>query len=119
MIRNSYNRDSILRLSKKKKKNKKRNNIKETTSKTNEDNIIKKIDNILSYNDDEVNDLPYDLALQNDKRTYCLFYFSLMRTNHSFISTFIYNKDYNSKIIKIYLFLFGFAFNYTVNGFFF
>ena len=81
--------------------------------------IIKKVEKILSYNDDEVNDLPYDLALQNDNRTYCLFYLSLMRTNHSFIYTFIYNKDYNSKIIKIDLFLVIFASSYAVNTLFY
>ena len=32
---------------------------------------------------------------------------------------FFYNKDYNSKIIKIDLFVFGFALNYAVNGLFF
>ena len=32
---------------------------------------------------------------------------------------FFYNKDYKSKIIKIDLFLFGFALNYSVNGLFF
>ena len=35
------------------------------------------------------------------------------------IYAFFYNKDYNSKIIKIDLFVFGFALNYAVNGLFF
>ena len=59
------------------------------------------------------------MALQNDKRTYWLFYLSLIRTNHSFINTFIYNKDYNSKIIKIDLFLVIFASSYAVNTLFY
>ena len=80
---------------------------------------IKKLVSIVEYNDEEINDLSYDLALQNDKRTYWQFYFSLIRTKHEFLYAFFYNKDYNSKIIKIDLFLFGFALNYTVNGFFF
>ena len=66
-----------------------------------------------------MNDLSYDLALLNDKRTYWQFYISLIKTKHEFIYTFFYNKDYNSKIIKIDLFLFGFGLNYTVNGLFF
>ena len=32
---------------------------------------------------------------------------------------FFYKKDYNSRIIKIDLFIFGFALNYAVNGLFF
>ena len=73
----------------------------------------------MDYIDDEMNDLSYDLALKNDKRTYWQFYFSLIKTKHEFIYAFFYNKDYNSKFIKIDLFIFGFALNYTVNGFFF
>ena len=57
--------------------------------------------------------------MENDKRTYWQFYISLIKTKHEFIYTFFYKKDYNSKIIKIDLFVFGFALNYTVNGFFF
>ena len=74
---------------------------------------------IMDYNDDEINDLSYDLALQNDKRTYWQYYISLIKTKHEFIYAFIFNKDYNSKIIKIDLFVFGFGLNYTVNGLFF
>ena len=73
----------------------------------------------MDYNDEEINDLSYDLALENDKRSYWRFYVSLIKIKHEFIYTFFYNKDYNSKIIKIDLFVFGFALNYTVNGFFF
>ena len=80
---------------------------------------LKKLVSIIEYTDDEINDLSYDLALINDKRSYCQYYFSLIKTKHEFLYAFFYNKDYNSKIIKIDLFLFGFALNYTVNGFFF
>jgi len=44
---------------------------------------------------------------------------SLMKTKHELIYTFFYYKDYNSKIIKIDLFIFGFALNYAINGLFF
>ena len=73
----------------------------------------------MEYNDDEINDLPYDEALQNDRRTYCIYYLSLMRSKHSFIFTFIYKKDYNSRIIKIDLFLVVFSANYAVNTLFY
>ena len=78
----------------------------------------KKLESVLDYNDEEINDFSYDMALENDKRTYWQFYISLIKTKHEFIYTFFYKKDYNSKIIKIDLFVFGFALNYTVNGFF-
>ena len=80
---------------------------------------IKKLESIMNYTEDELNDLSYDLALKNDKRTYWQFYVSLIKTKHEFIYAFIFNKDYNSKIIKIDLFVFGFGLNYAVNGLFF
>ena len=55
----------------------------------------------MEYNDEEINDFSYDLALENDKRSYCQFYISLIKTKYEFVYTFFYNKDYNSKIIKI------------------
>ena len=78
-----------------------------------------KFQSIIDYTDDELNVLSFDLALKNDRRSYCQFYISLLKTKHEFIFTFFYNKDYNSKIMKIDLFFFGFALNYTINGLFF
>ena len=95
------------------------NNIPEDNPKIDEKSIIEKAKNIMEYNDDEINDLSYELALQYDKRTFFQFYISLILTKHSFIFTFFYNKDYNSRIIKINLFLLGFAANYSVNALFF
>ena len=73
----------------------------------------------MEYNDDEMNELPYDLALQYDKRSYCIYYISLIKTKHNLIFSFFYNKDYNSKVIKIDLFFIGFTINYTVNALFY
>ena len=73
----------------------------------------------MEYNNDEINLLNYDLALQYDKRTYCQYYISLLRTKHNFIFSFCYNKDYNSKIIKIDLFFINFSILYTVNALFY
>ena len=47
------------------------------------------------------------------------YYISLLKTKHECIYAFIFNNDYNSKIIKIDLFVFGFALNYAVNALFF
>ena len=78
-------------------------------------NIIKKI----NYNDYELNSLNYNEAIKIDKRTYKEFYMSFLRTKHLFIFTFITKNDYNSFIIKICLFFFGFALYLTVNVLFF
>ena len=80
---------------------------------------IKKSEPLMDFTENELNDLSYNLALKNDKRSYWQFYISLIKTKHEFIYAFLFNKDYNSKIIKIDLFVFGFGLNYTVNGLFF
>ena len=72
-----------------------------------------------SYNDIEMNSLYYEDALKIDKRTYCQYYISLLKTKHNLIFTFFYNKDYNSKIIKIYIFFFTFTINYVVSTMFY
>jgi len=77
--------------------------------------IIKKV----NYNDYELNSLTYNEAIKIDKRTYKEFYMSFLRTRHLFIFTFITKNDYNSFIIKICLFFFGFALYLTVNVLFF
>ena len=74
---------------------------------------------IIQYNDKELNELSYELALKYDRRTYFLFYLSLLKTKHPFIFSFIYNKDYNAKVIKIDLFIFSFTIYYAVNALFF
>ena len=73
----------------------------------------------MNLNDYEMNNLSYKEALKLDKRTYVQYYLSLLRTNHILIFTFFTNTDYNSKIIKIILFLFSFALYFTINALFF
>ena len=74
---------------------------------------------ILEYNDNEINSLPYKEALKMDKRTFFQYYFSLLRTGHPFLFSFYNNRDYNARIIKIFLFFFFFAENFTINALFF
>ena len=85
----------------------------------NNEEIIEKCKKIMEYNDEEINNLDYDLALKYDNRAYCQYYISLLKTKHIFIFTFFNNKDYNSKIIKIDLFLINFSIVYAVNALFF
>ena len=74
---------------------------------------------ILKYNGYELNNLPYEDAKLYDKRTFFQYYISLIKTKHILMFSFFYSKDYNSRIIKIYLFLFSFAMHCTVNALFF
>ena len=66
-----------------------------------------------------MNRLDYDEAIKIDKRKYFQYYWSLLKTGHLFIFSFIPNNDYNIMIIKICLFFFSFALYYTVNALFF
>ena len=79
----------------------------------------KKINKNNNYNDSEMNSLNYDDAKKLDKRNYCQYYMSLLRTNHILIFSFCQNKDYNSKIIKIYIFFLTFTINYLISAMFY
>ena len=61
---------------------------------------------INTKSDFELNDLSYNNAIKIDKRTYCQYYLSLIRTKHLFFFSFWPVFDYNSQIIKIFLFFF-------------
>ena len=73
----------------------------------------------MKLKDDEINVLTYDLAIHQDKRSYCEYYVSLLRTKHILIFSFCRVDDYNSKIIKMDLFFVGFTIYYTVNALFY
>ena len=82
-------------------------------------NIYEKAKEIMKYNEQELNEMNFKQALKYDKRNYCEFYFSLIKTKHDLIFSFCYNNDYNSKIIKIDLFFISIAMNFTINALFF
>ena len=75
--------------------------------------------NIDFDNDFEINNLDYKLALEYDKRTFIQYYFSLIRTNHLLVFTFYTKSDYNSRLVKLSLFIFTFSLSYAVNALFF
>ena len=83
------------------------------------ESIIKKSREIMAYNDTELNQLSYKLALKYDKRAFCEYYLSLIKTKHNLIFSFFYNKDFNARIIKIDLFFIDFVMFVTVNALFF
>ena len=68
--------------------------------------------------DSEINLLEYKKALKLDHRNYLEYYISLLRTKHILLFSFN-NKDYNSTIIKIYIFFFTFYINFSISALFY
>ena len=95
-----------------------KNNINPKSIMSEKTKIIKK-ENFNNYIDEEINGLSYKIALKYDKRTYCQYYGSLIKTQHNLICVLFNNSDYNSGIIKMDLFLVGFVIEYTVNALFY
>ena len=74
---------------------------------------------LLKYNEQELNSLPYKKVVLVDKRTYCQYYWSLIKYKHILLFIFMPSNDYNLITVKIGLFIFYFCLNFTVNAFFF
>ena len=100
-------------------------NSKIMRNKKNKDNIIlynnhhNLNNNVMNYDNVELNDLSYNEAVIYDKRTFCQFYSSLIKEKHNFIFTFFNKDDYNPGLIKIDLFFVGLTMDYAVNALFF
>ena len=92
---------------------------KELIENLNENQIYDMLLKIKTYTIEELNDLSYKKALKIDKRSYCQYYISLIYTKHLLFFSFMPSFDYNSRIIKIYLFFFNFTVNFIVNALFF
>ena len=69
--------------------------------------------------DFELNSLDYEKALKLDHRKYFEYYVSLIKYKHPILFSFGTYNDYNSKIIKMFLFFFSFCLNFVVNALFF
>ena len=89
----------------------------ETFGTNNKINIF--IKKILKKKDFELNALNYKSAIKLDHRNYCEYYFSLLKNAHPILFSFGSYNDYNSKIIKMFLFFFSFSLDFTVNALFF
>ena len=91
-------------------------NKKQNNNIHNNNTLFQKYKDILEYNDSEKNSLEYKEALKYDNRTYFQYYFSLLKIKNLFLFSFFPNHDYNSRIIKIFLFFFSFYADLTVNA---
>ena len=74
---------------------------------------------IKPFNDFEMINLEYEEALVKDKRCCCPILISFFKLSQPIYFTFILENDYNSKIIKICLFIFSLCLGYAVNAIFF
>ena len=72
----------------------------------------------IKLNNSELNSLQFQAALIKDKRSYVEYYLSLIKINHILFFIF-YKYDFNSKIIKVSIFLFNLASYIAVNALFF
>ena len=82
-------------------------------------NKIIKNEKKIDYIDYEINNFSYEEAKEIDKRTYCEYYISLLKTNHILLFLFNSKKDYNSKIVKICILFFSFTIYMVINCLFF
>ena len=97
------------------------NNKKDKEITIENDNLEKMNNNVIPDQDNnyELNRLSYKLAIKYDKRSCCEYYMSLLKYKQLFMFTFCSFIDYNSGIIKKYIFFLSFAVHYTVNALFF
>ena len=63
----------------------------------------------------ELNNFNYGKAILYDKRTFCQYYKYLIKTKHPLLFAFLPIKDYNSRIIKVCIFLLSFSIIYAIN----
>ena len=82
-----------------------------------EDKIIENNQNKLD--DFELNQLEYDEAIIQDKRSFINIYFSLLKREHKIIFTFFICNDHNLFYIKLSRFIFLVATDMAMNAFFF
>ena len=109
------NNNDIKNIKKKSKRNKKKSSIKIVDDSTKK--RIKSLDYPIKNNipDCEMNSFDYSEALSYDNRTYFQYYKSLLKVKQLFIFAFFPNDDYNSRLIKIGIFVFSFNIHYATN----
>ena len=79
--------------------------------------MINKVPKLI-FTEIELNNSSYITALLYDKRRFWQYFFSLIKFEHLLFFAIIPSKDYNSKAIKICIFLFTFALFFTNNAIF-
>ena len=72
-----------------------------------------------NFKDFELNDLPYEKAVDHDKRSFLQFYWQLLRREHLIVSTFLAWQDNNILSIKLSKFIFSLILDFALNVLFF
>ena len=135
---NGYKKHNELNLNKKNKhkdKHKKSNKeVLQQTTKNKEDKSIKSMNKntfdsiiksgnylkeLMEQKDFEINSLDYEDAIKLDHRNFFEYYISLIKNNHPILFSFASYKDYNIRIIKVFLFFFSFSLDLSINALFF
>ena len=120
-VKNSFSTSNRLKLNRTQNNNFRAKNIlslNKNANKNKNSKLTKKKD-LKPDIDYELNWLSYKDAINYDKRSNCEYYGSLLRSKQLFIFTFCSFNDYNSGIIKKFIFFLSFAMHYTVNALFF
>ena len=86
-----------------------------------ETNIDVKSENsiLYDYNNDELNEMPFDKAIKHDKRNFCSYYCNMLLISHILLNVFCRQSDYNLFVVKLGLLLMTFPINLTFNILFF
>ena len=96
-----------------------KNKIKNLFGDLSEEQLIEMLKKIYNYSDIELNDFDYKKAKLKDERAHLQYYTSLVLINHLFFYSFWPSFDYNSRLIKIYLFFFNLMLKLFINALFY
>ena len=80
---------------------------------------VKKVNVDVIYNDEELNSVDYDVAIEKDKRSFIQYYWSLLKLKQLCIFTFYTNTDHNLRCVKIALFTLFLSFYFAFTALFF
>ena len=92
--------------------------VKEADKATNID-IKSENSQLYEYENDELNEQPFDKAIKNDKRGFCNYYCNILVISHIVLNVFFRHSDYNLFVVKLGLLFMTFPINLTFNILFF
>ena len=68
---------------------------------------------------EELNNFPFEFAVQHDKRTFCELYWEYLKYKHPLLNAFTLDTDSNLKSVKISMLIVTTAMNFAFNALFF
>jgi len=84
----------------------------------NNNNLENEIKSDYKYSNMELNEMEYLEAVENDKRSFCQMYWSILSREHLIIFTFFMRNDYNILSVKLSRFFFFVCTDMAMNVFF-